>query len=106
MTKFLIPSIDKPTEEGLSDYLTRSIEAFSALTGIPVTYFDKEHRICAEFGPAIKLCSIFRNYRDPSGPCRLNLSSSGEYAAGLGEPYLFQCPSGFLHLAMAVISDR
>ena len=106
MIKFLIPKIDKPTEEGLSKYLTRSMEAFSSLTGLPVTYYDRENRICAEFGGKNKICKIFKNYGDLSSPCRLNLSSSGEFASRLGEPYIYQCPSGLLNITMALIADQ
>lgn len=42
MKNFVIPSLDKPNlknPEILSNYLNQSLEAFSDITGVPVTFF-------------------------------------------------------------------
>ena len=45
MKNFVIPTLDSPNAETLSDYLNSSIEAFSDITGIPVTYFSGDDQM-------------------------------------------------------------
>ena len=64
MKNFVIPTLDSPNAETLSDYLNSSIEAFSDITGIPVTYFSGDDQMIKEFKRDDKICNIFEVYTD------------------------------------------
>ena len=49
MKNFVIPTMDTPKADTLSEYLNSSIEAFSNITGISVTYFNDSDKIVKEF---------------------------------------------------------
>lgn len=102
---FIIPNIEVPNNKEMSDYLARSIEAFSEVTGIPVTFFNLEHEIVKEYRKEEKICNMFNVYCDCSGPCRKNLSSAGQFTSRLGEPYIFLCKSRLTNIATSLIVD-
>lgn len=106
MKNFVIPTLDTPDAETLSEYLTSSIEAFSDITGIPVTYFNNANQIVREFKKDDKICNIFQIYTDKDSPCRKNLSSAGQFASRLGEPYIFLCKAGLANIAISLIIDE
>ena len=106
MKNFVIPTLDTPDAETLSEYLTSSIEAFSDITGIPVTYFNNANQIVCEFKKDDKICNIFQIYTDKDSPCRKNLSSAGQFASRLGEPYIFLCKAGLANIAISLIIDE
>lgn len=105
MKNFLIPILNKPTEDSLSDYLVHSLEAFSSISEVPVTYFNSQHQLCQEFKKECKLCNFFPVYQQDTGPCRRNLASSGQFASRLGEPYIFLCKAGLTHIAASLILE-
>lgn len=106
MKNFVIPTLDTPNAETLSEYLTSSIEAFSDITGIPVTYFNNADQIVCEFKKDDKICNIFQIYTEKDSPCRKNLSSAGQFASRLGEPYIFLCKAGLANIAISLIIDE
>ena len=59
MKNFVIPTMDTPKADTLSEYLNSSIEAFSNITGISVTYFNDSDKIVKEFKKDDKICNIF-----------------------------------------------
>lgn len=105
MKNFVIPTLDNPNAETLSEYLNSSIEAFSDITGIPVTYFSGDKMI-KEFKRDDKICNIFEVYADKDSMCRRNLFSAGQFASRLGEPYIFLCKSGLANIATSLIIDE
>lgn len=105
MKNFVIPNLDKPDAEKLSDYLNSSIDAFSSVTGISVTYFSEKDQIVKEFKADDKICNIFDVYKDECSLCRKNLASAGQFASRLGEPYIFLCKSGLANIAVSLIID-
>lgn len=106
MKNFVVPSMDVPNEEGLSNYMFESVRAFASLTGIPVTFFSDSGEIIREFASENKICNIFASYRDLLSPCRKALLSAGRFSSGLGEPYLFSCKSGLMNIAVSLIVDN
>lgn len=105
MKNFIIPSSSTPDNDGLSDYLDQSVEAFSELCDIPVTFFNANHEIVHEYKEAEKICSIFNVYCDSCGPCRQKIASAGEFASRLGEPYIFLCKSRLTNISVALMID-
>lgn len=99
---FIIPNLDLINKDSLSEYLDQSIDAFSEVCDIPVTFFSSEHNIVQEYKANEKICSIFNVYCDKSGPCRKNLASAGEFASRLGEPYIFLCKSRLTNIAVSL----
>jgi len=93
----------KSSDHRLSNYLIESINAFSVMMKIPVTYMDSEGDIRLEWGEEYKVCSHFHQYGDPSSPCGRNLLSSLNYASQLGEPYIFVCRGGLVKIAVALL---
>lgn len=106
MKNFVIPNLDNPTTDQLSEYLTASIEAFSETTGIPVTYFNGKNELVQEFKKDDKICNIFQVYTNCQSMCRRNLSSAGSFASRLGEPYIFLCKAGLANIAVSLIIDE
>ena len=100
MKNFVIPSLDTPNAETLSEYLNSSLEAFSDITDIPVTYFNNHDQIIKEFKTEDKICNIFSIYKKEDSPCRKNLASAGQFASRLGEPYIFLCKAGLANIAI------
>lgn len=105
MKNFIIPNVSNTDSNGLSDYLDQSIEAFSELCDIPVTFFNTDHEVVHEYKESEKICSIFNVYCDESGPCRQKIASAGEFASRLGEPYIFLCKSRLTNIAVALMVD-
>ena len=103
MKNFVIPSQGNTTGEKLSEYLSNSIESFSEITGIPVTYYNEENEIVQEFQKDDKICNIFQVYNDCESACRRNLASAGQFASRLGEPYIFLCKAGLANIAVSLI---
>lgn len=106
MKNFVIPNLDTPDGENLSNYLNRSIEAFSNITGIPVTYFNDEDDIIKTYKNDDKICNIFGVYTDKCSSCRRNLASAGQFASRLGEPYIFMCKAGLASIAISLIINE
>ena len=106
MKNFVIPSLDTPNAETLSEYLNTSLEAFSDITDIPVTYFNNHDQIIKEFKTEDKICNIFSIYKKEDSPCRKNLASAGQFASRLGEPYIFLCKAGLANIAISLIIDE
>lgn len=106
MKNFVIPNLNTPNATTLSEYLNSSLEAFSDITGIPVTYFSGDDQIIKEFKKDDKICNIFDVYCDKNSMCRRNLSSAGQFASRLGEPYIFLCKSGLANIAISLIIDE
>ena len=106
MKNFVIPALDAPNPETLSEYLISSIEAFSDITGIPVTYFNSSDEIVREFKNDDKICNIFSVYSEKDGHCRKKLASAGQFASRLGEPYIFLCKAGLANIAISLIINE
>ena len=79
------------------------LDAFSVSTGVPVTLFDPDGAILEEFQTDKKFCKFFPIYRQPEGICGSTLLFSAKSSYHLGEPYIFSCPSGLIHIAVPVI---
>ena len=108
MKNFVIPSLDKPNlknPEILSNYLNQSLEAFSDITGVPVTFFAADNRIISQFNSNNKICSMFQVYLQSDSSCRKNLTSAGQFSSRLGEPYIFLCKAGLTNIATPLIID-
>lgn len=106
MKNFVIPNLDTPDAERLSDYLNSSIEAFSNITGVPVTYFSRNNEILKTFKSNDKICRIFEIYSHTDSSCRKALCSAGQFASRLGEPYIFMCRAGLANIAVSLILDN
>ena len=105
MKNFVIPVTGPIDAETLSEYLITSVQAFSDLTGIAVTYFNQEHEITKEFGRNRKPCHNFGQYDDPGSMCRQTLASASMLTSRLGEPYLFLCQAGMTNIAVSLLDD-
>ncbi|HKM29069.1 MAG TPA: helix-turn-helix domain-containing protein [Anaerovoracaceae bacterium] len=105
MKNFIIPNLTKVDPVKLSEYLIESVRSFSDITGIPVTYFNRDGEIVSEYKKEEKICNLFKIYEDPKGSCRVSISSAGQFASRLGEPYIFICRVGFTNIATSLIVD-
>lgn len=106
MKNFVIPSLDKPNLKEplvLSNYLSQSLEAFSDITGVPITFFASDDKIISQFNTTNKICSMFRIYQEASSDCRKNITSAGQFSSRLGEPYIFLCKAGLTNIATPLI---
>lgn len=105
MNRSLTP-ISKFPDPPLSKYLMESINSFSMIMQIPVTYIDALGNVRWEWNKEKKICSISPQYGDPSSACGRNLLSSIDYASKLGEPYIFICRGGLVKIAVALFSNN
>ena len=79
------------------------LDAFSVSTGVPVTLFAPDGAILKEFQTEKKFCQFFPIYREPESVCGTTMLFSAKSSYHLGEPYIFSCPSGLIHIAVPVI---
>lgn len=86
--------------------LETSLEAFTRITKIPVSYFGPDHKLKWEFRGEEKLCRFFDMYREEDSPCNKALFSAMEISASLGEPYTFVCASGLINIALPVFVNK
>ena len=105
MKNFIIPAPGPIQADTLSEYLSSSVQAFSDLTGIAVTYYNQEHEIIREFVRARKSCHQFNQYDDPGSMCRQTLASAAMLTSRLGEPYIFLCQAGMTNIAVSLLDQ-
>lgn len=103
MDHFTLPSTIKSIRADLASSIEESIQAFSNISDVPVTFFDVNGNIEWECKGHGKLCSFFDIYKDSRSPCARNLTSSAKLATQLGEPYIFVCKAGLVKIAVSLI---
>ena len=80
-----------------------TLEAFSKVTDIPLTFFDNDKVIKWECNSEGRICNFFDVYRTKNSICTSGIASAAEIAARLGEPYVFSCKVGFINIVIALI---
>ncbi|MEF9921593.1 MAG: AraC family transcriptional regulator [Anaerovoracaceae bacterium] len=105
MKNFVIPNLTKPDANELSPYLIESIQAFSDITMIPVTFLNNSNEIIKEFNKEEKICNLFEIYTEKDGICQASLSSAGQFSSRLGEPYIFLCRAGLANISISLILE-
>ena len=85
--------------------LEASVNAFSRITGVPVTYYDNSGAISKEYSPERKICGKFKIYSRSNSKCRSLLKFAGNFSSGLGEPYIFFCRAGLSNMAFPLIEN-
>ena len=97
----------KPTLRStvIPENLEASINAFSTIAGVPVTYYDNSGSILKEYSPEKKICTRFKIYSRPKSKCRSLLNFAGSFSSGLGEPYIFFCRAGLSNMAFPLIEN-
>lgn len=106
MKNFVIPPSEPIDEKKLSRYLLESVQAFSDLTGISVTFFDRDHALVHEIGRGNKPCHDFELYDQEDSRCRQTLTSAAELTSRLGEPYIFLCQAGLTNIAVSLLDGE
>ena len=86
-----------------AERLESSINAFSRITGVPVTYYDGGGSIIKEWSSERKICNKFQIYSKQNSKCRSLLSFAGSFSSGLGEPYIFFCRAGLSNMAFPLV---
>ncbi|MBR3375043.1 MAG: AraC family transcriptional regulator [Firmicutes bacterium] len=85
--------------------LEASVNAFSRITGVPVTYYDNSGAILKEYSPERKICGKFKIYSRSNSKCRSLLKFAGNFSSGLGEPYIFFCRAGLSNMSFPLIEN-
>ena len=85
--------------------LKDALDSFSSCTEVPVTLYDANGAILAEFLPQQKFCQFFPQYTSPGSECSGNILFSIYQAYEMGEPYIYYCPVGLIHIAVPVIEN-
>ena len=86
--------------------LKSALDAFSACTDIPVTLYGPTGAILAEYLPRQKFCQFFPSqYASPGSECTENLLFSVQQSFDMGEPYIYYCPAGLIHITVPVIEN-
>ncbi|MCI9121124.1 MAG: helix-turn-helix domain-containing protein [Oscillibacter sp.] len=80
------------------------LEAFCACTGVPVTLYYPDGSIWHEFLPEKKFCQFFGLYRR-AGECASERLFSAQFSREMGEPYVFYCPLGLVHITVPLVID-
>ncbi len=83
--------------------LEASINAFSRITGVPVSYYSDSGDILKEWSSDRKICSKFKIYSKRNSKCRSLLNFAGSFSTGLGEPYIFFCRAGLSNMAFPLM---
>jgi len=85
--------------------LHECLSSFSECTGVPSTLYTPEGAILEEFLEDQKFCRFFNIYKNP-GQCRKSRLFSSQLSYEMGEPYIYYCPVGLVHIAVPVILDK
>ena len=85
--------------------LKSALDSFSSCTEVPVTLYGPEGNILAEFLPQQKFCQFFPQYTTPGSECTENILFSITQAFEMGEPYIYYCPVGLIHIAVPVMEN-
>lgn len=80
------------------------MEAFAAVTGVPVTFFSPQCQISWVIAPDRKICGRLPYYNAEGSDCRKHLLLAVKISAELGEPYYFSCPAGLIKIAVPSFS--
>ncbi len=86
--------------------LRENIDAFCECTGVPVTLYSPSGEITAEFLAEQKFCKFFDIYGKVGGECGKNLAFSAKISYDMGEPYIYTCPIGLIHIAVPILADE
>jgi AraC-like DNA-binding protein/ligand-binding sensor protein len=90
---------------GLSAELERSITAFSHISDVPVVYYDNSGEPVWRTTTEQRVCDHSVSYQNKGSGCRRNLLSSINYAASLGEAYVFVCHGGLVNIAVSYLAE-
>jgi two-component system response regulator YesN len=88
---------------GLSGKMVDNLMAFSAITEVPISFFDQNGDLQWTCNDERKICGCSDLYLDKSSVCSDNLASSFSIVSAMGEPYIFQCKAGFTNIAVSLI---
>lgn len=90
---------------GLSPEVERSITAFSHISDVPVVYYDNSGEPVWRTTTEQRVCDHSVSYQNRESGCRRNLLSSMNYAASLGEAYVFVCHGGLVNIAVSYLAE-
>ncbi len=85
----------------LSDQLSTYYNA----TSIPLQLFDKSGALIKVYGTQCSYCEIFKEACGKFCPCEQSHNYAFKEAYKLGEGYIFSCPAGYVHFAVAVKTE-
>lgn len=80
------------------------LEAFSLCTGVPVTLYKPDGSVWQEFLPERKFCQFFGLYQRP-GECASERLFSAQFSCEMGEPYVYYCPVGLVHITVPLVIE-
>lgn len=96
---------NNPVYARLDDSLQKSIKSFSAITKVPVTFYNNRGEIEWEISQDLKFCRLFKVYTANDSACRMNIASSARIALDLSEPYICSCHIGLIHIAVPLFFE-
>lgn len=102
-TQNLISNQNLKSAEQISVMLKESLNSFTAIVGIPVTFFDTNNDIMWRSGEKNIICDSFEIYGNEKSMCRRNLESATSIASSFSEPYIFLCRAGLVKIAFTLI---
>lgn len=76
--------------------------AFSSVSKLPVTLFDRSFQILWTHGEGKKFCGVFSESNFCKECCVKTLNATIQHAINLKEPYIFQCDAGLLNIMFPV----
>lgn len=104
-SKMISPEQTLPIS-GLSAELERSVSAFSHISDVPVVFYDNNGDPVWRTNTEQRVCDYSMSYKNTESGCRRNLLSSINYAASLGEAYVFVCHGGLVNIAVSYLGEN
>jgi AraC-like DNA-binding protein/ligand-binding sensor protein len=86
--------------------LKHHLEAYYFSTGISVSAIDEMGEITLSIGDEASFCQYFKMSRGQGCPCSQSHLYAGKLSAELGEPYVFFCPAGLVHISVPIVKNR
>lgn len=85
-------------------YIQEIMEAFSESTGVPASFYLPNGVINEACLSEKKICKFFEEYHRDS-ECTQSRVFSMHLANEMGEPYIYHCPGGLVHIAAPLVVD-
>ncbi|OOB80389.1 MAG: hypothetical protein BEN19_05165 [Epulopiscium sp. Nuni2H_MBin003] len=79
-----------------------AIKTFYYTTNLNISFIDCLGDTLIESNSAHSFCTLFQNCTKDHCPCITTHLYSGKQSEHLGESYVFMCPTGLTHIAMAI----
>lgn len=97
--------LNSDTKFNLSE-LDMAVKTYNYTTRLSIQLIDTYGNCVLSEGNSFKFCKLFKHRTCNNNPCNQAHLYASKQSMLLGEPYIFFCPAGLTHIAMALVADN